>query len=279
MVSDQLNSRTGNYFMVEPYELFNPVKQETIDAKTGERKSETVDTGIRFYVFHHVEEEKQQTPDGSVTLPRIVGQMIEYRTEPIDPGKLERGVNLLRNDTRINQLPLSAVIFRRGSVIYAKNNTASPDAVLDVVVVPKGGLWGTMTQDVLQRLQEKGHAVSKTYHLAGYESQFTALLSLALSKEDEPEEITPCLRAVLDRAAKIEATAGVRRLTENSPMQYQLPQGRVVLQEGVKFDEKTAGDADLATAQEREGVPRSTIVGGNSFKSGAGSSGVIKGSL
>jgi hypothetical protein len=140
-------------------------------------------------------------------------------------------------------------------------------------------MWGTMTQEVLERLQEQGHAVSKTYHLAGYESQFTALLSLALSKQNEPGEITPCLQAILDRAAKLEATNGVRKMTENSPMQYQLPPGRVVLQEGVKFDESTVGDKDLADATEREGVPRSTVIGGNSFSAGAGPGSIIRGSL
>jgi hypothetical protein len=279
LVSDQLNSRTGNYFMVEPYELFNPVEQTTFDAKTGEKRVESVDTGIRFYAFHHVDGERQETPDGGVELPRIMGQMIEYKAEPIDPANRARGLNLLRNGVRVNQQPLAGVVFRRGNVIYAKHNMASPDAVLDVVVVPKGGMWGTMTEATLQRLQEQGHAVSKTYHLAGYESQFTSLLSLGLSKQDDPASITPCLQAVLDRAAKLEATEGVRKLTENSPMQYQLPPGRVVLQQGVKFDETTTGDKALASAEEREGVPRSTVIGGNNFRAGAGSSGIIKGSL
>jgi hypothetical protein len=228
----------------------------------------TVQTRL-YSPYHHTE--TTSDPASGFPLPQLVGQMVEYKLEPIG-GDPKKGVNLLRNGVRVNKIPLNAVFFRRADPIYAKGNVgASPDAVIDAYVVPKGGLWGTMTPDVLARLQTSGHALMRTFHLIGYESQFTAMLSLADAKKRYLEKADPLEEAVWSYAKQEGLLAGVAAKTADTPLEYRLPRGRVTLQHKVLYNPSTAGDKDFANAKTEPGDQEQGKIGINKINLSAGS--------
>lgn len=269
MVSDEIDPDTNKYYMLQPYKLIGPQKQAGKDKVTGEIKEFTEYTGIQFYVYHHTQ--TVNDPTNGFPLPQLVGQMIEYKLEPIN-GDTKKGFNLMRNGVKVNKIALSAVFFRKADPVYAKGNIgAAPDAVMDVYVIPKGGMWGTMTPDVLSTLTTTGHALMRTYHLVGYESQFTTLLSLADSKNRYGEPLDALEQAVVSYASAQGLLAGVSAKTKDSPLEYRLPGGRVTLQKTL-FDVKTAGDKEFANAKTEQGDPEQGKVQGSSIRVSAGSS-------
>jgi hypothetical protein len=268
MVSDEEDPETKSYYLLKPYTLTGPVEQKYTDKRTGEQKTYTEYTGIQFYVYHHTETTPDET--NGFPLPMLVGQMIEYRCDPIN-GDPKKGFNLMRNGVKVNKQPLSAVFFRKADPIYAKGNIgASPDAVLDVYVMPKGGMWGTMTPDVMARLVQEGHALMRTFHLVGYESQFTALLSLADAKRRYGETLDPVETAIWAYAKQEGLLANVASKTADTPLEYRLPRGRVKL-EKVLFNPATAGDKEFASAKTEPGDQEQGNVGPGSINLSAGS--------
>lgn len=269
MVSDEQVPGTKSYYMLQPYTLTGPQKQAGKDKVTGEIKEFTEYTGIQFFVYHHTQ--TTTDPENNFPLPQLVGQMIEYKLEPIN-GDTKKGFNLTRNGVKVNKIPLSAVFFRKADPVYAKGNIgAAPDAVLDVYVIPKGGMWGTMTPEVLSNMTTTGHALMRTYHLVGYESQFTTLLSLADAKTRYGEDLDDLEQAVISYASQQGLLAGVSAKTKETPLEYRLPKGRVTL-ERTLFDPKTAGDREFASAKTEQGDPEQGKVGGSSIRVSAGSS-------
>ena len=268
MVSDEIDPETGIYYMLQPYKLIGPQKQTSKNVKTGELKEVTVYTGIQFYVYHHTQTTKD--PVNDFPLPQLVGQMIEYKSVPIN-GDTKKGFNLMRNGVKVNKIPLSAVLFNKADPVYAKGNIgAAPDAVMDVFVIPKGGIWGTMTPDVLTTLLTSGHALMRTFHLVGYESQFTTILSLADSKMRYGEDVDALEQAVVAYAKQEGLLAGVAAKTGDAPLEYRLPAGRVTLEKKL-FDVATAGDKEFNASAIKEGDPEQGNVGSSSIRVAAGS--------
>lgn len=269
MISDEVDPESGNYYMLQPYKLTGPEKQVSINKQTGEQTISTMYTGIQFYVYHHTQTIKDPTND--FPLPQLVGQMIEYKLVAIN-GDRAKGMNLLRNGVKVNKIPLSMVFFRKTDPVYAKGNIgAAPDAVMNVFVIPKGGMWGTMTDDVMTNMLTSGHALMRTFHLVGYESQFTTMLSLADSKMRYSEELDPLEEAVVAYAKQEGLLAGVSAKTKDAPLEYRLPKGRVVLEKKL-FDVATAGDKEFNAAETKEGDPEQGNVRGSSVRLSAGSS-------
>ena len=267
MVSDEVDPKTSLYYMVQPYKLIQPMPQPgVIDPNTGQPKVEY--TGVQFWVYHHTQTIKDPTND--FPLPQLVGQMIEYKLDPID-GDPKKGNNMLRNGVKINKIPLAAVFFRRSNPIYAKGNVgAAPNAVMDVYVIPKGGMWGTMTDDVMNTLLTTGYALMRTFHLVGYESQYTSLLSLAITKGKYQEPLDPLEEAVLADATSNDLVANVKGKIDGSPLEYRLPAGRVVLEQKL-FDAATTGDKEFVAAKSEAGDQEQGNVSGSSVKLSAGS--------
>src|SRR5690606_36309667 len=106
MVSDEIDPETGQYYMLQPYRLAQPVEQRSKDESTGRETVTTEYTGISFFVYHHTQTVKD--PETDFPVPQLVGQMIEYRLEPIR-GDHRNGHDLLRNGLRVNKLPLVGV--------------------------------------------------------------------------------------------------------------------------------------------------------------------------
>ena len=269
MVSDEVDPDNGIYYMLEPYKLIGPQKQAGRDKVTGEIKEFTEYTGCQFYVYHHTQTVKD--PTNGFPVPQLVGQLVEYKMEAIN-GDTKRGFNLMRNGVKVNKIPLSAVFFRKADPVYAKGNIgAAPDAVMDVYIVPKGGMWGTLTPEVLSTLMTTGHALMRTYHLVGYESQFTTLLSLADTKGRYGEQLDPLEEAVIAYAKREGLLAGVSAKTQGAPLEYRLPAGRVVLEKKL-FDVASAGDREFNASKTEEGDPEQGAVSGSSIRLSAGSS-------
>ena len=267
MVSDEIDPETNVYYMLEPYKFIQPTPQMAVDPKTGEKKQTIEYTGIQFYIYHHTQTVKDAT---DFPCPQLVGQVIEYKLVPIN-GDPAKGNNLTRNGVKINKQPLSAVFFRKADPVYAKGNIgAAPDAVLDVYVIPKGGMWGTMSPDVLSTLLAGGHALMRTFHLVGYESQFTTLMSLADSKMRYGEPLDPLEEAVITYAKQEGLLANVSAKTKEAPLEYRLPAGRVTLEKKL-FDPATAGDKEAANSKFEQGDPEQGAVNGSSVKLSAGS--------
>jgi hypothetical protein len=260
VVSDEMNPRTGLYYMVQPFELLDPVDQVGTDPATGRKRSYPVSSGLEFHKYHRT----QMVPGRDGPTAQMVGQLVTYRIRPIDAADPRRGVDLLRNGRKINRQPLSGVLFERADPIHAARNVgAAPNATLKVTVVPRGGLWGTMTPDTIQKLRDDGKVATRMFHLVGYESQFTTLLWLAIAKSQAGLPVDPLEDAVLAYGDALPAGLGGdlrRKVKEISDMGYRLDPGRIVL-ETVPFDETTAGqDAVFAAAREDEGLPASSVL-------------------
>lgn len=268
MVSDEVDPETNVHYMLQPYKLIGPEQEVATDPKTGAQKTTTEYTGIQFYVYHHTQ--TTNDPTNGFPLPQLVGHMIEYKLVPVN-GDRKKGHNLMRNGVKVNKIPLSAVFFRKADPVYAKGNIgAAPDAVMDVFVIPKGGMWGTMSPEVMQTMLGTGHALMRTFHLVGYESQFTTLLSLADTKTRYGEPLDPLEENVLAYAKQQGLLANVAAKTQGAPLEYRLSAGRVTLEKKL-YDATTAGDKEFNAAKSEPGDQEQGNVSGSSVTLSAGS--------
>jgi hypothetical protein len=217
--------------VLQPFVLFDPKPQKGIDPKTKEEKEYQINSGLRFFRYaytHSIEGLKGPTP-------QLVGQLVEYKVEPIGDGK--RGVNLLRNGRKINKQPLSGVLFEP---IEDQIEGSAPNALLRVTIVPTGGMWGSMSPDTIRRLRDDGKVVSRMIHLVGYESRFTLLLWMAKAKRDAGVTLSDVEERVLPMLEGIPPTsrrALLQRINEINDRGYELDDNRVFLDAKVKFDD------------------------------------------
>jgi hypothetical protein len=270
VVSDQLNPDTNIYYMVQPFDCTDPVQQENVDPKTGEKQTFSVPSGMKFYKYHHTTSGDGNTADSTRTC-QIVGQQIVYKSELIDQAKPERGMNLLRNGKRVNTMPLSGVLFEPlDPIIAAKNLGASPNAIIQVTIVPNGGVWGKMTPSTIQTLRNSGKVCTRVYHLAEYESQYTTMLWCAMVKNQAGIKTDPMEQAVLDYGNAIPNNmAGKLRekIKELGEQGYRLDENQVLLEPKL-YDEATAGsDPTFATATLENGLgpESSSVIGSGKF--------------
>jgi prepilin-type N-terminal cleavage/methylation domain-containing protein len=259
IVSDQLDPKRGLYYMVQPYELFDPRPQQGINPRTRLPEVYQIPAGLRFFRYHHM----QSITGATGPTAQLVGHQIEYKVEPIGNG--EKGVNLLRNGRRANKMPLSAILFEVADPVYAARAVgAAPNAILNVTVVPRGGLWGSMTPDTVRRLRDDGKVVTRSIHLVAYESQFTLLLWLATVKQQARQELDPLEQAVFAAGEKLPALLRGRlqkKIEEMTNIGYRLDENRVVL-EPKAFDDATAGkDPAFQNAKEEVQFDASTVLG------------------
>lgn len=176
VVTDQLLA-DGTAHLTRPFALLDPAP-----LPPGPAGGEPVPAanGIRFYKFHRVEMTAagDQLAEG---IPRLVARQIEYRAVPLDPGDPTKGLNLLRNGKPMNKVPLRYVLFRKvPREVSDRQIRGSPHAILRIDIVPKGGMWDELNQAVIDNLASRELLVSRTHHLVGYESMYTAVLSNAL---------------------------------------------------------------------------------------------------
>jgi len=180
MVADDKNPTTGNFYLVEPYSLGKFVNQTGVDPNDGQMKTYPVASELTFFRYHHTGPNPKSTT--TPPAPALYADKLIYSTIPI-AGDPKKGLNLLRNGEVINHIPLSGVLFETINPQLAVDNVGgAPKAVLRITVVPRGGMWGTMTPDTVQKLRDSGEVLSRVFHLVGYESEYTSYLSLALSK-------------------------------------------------------------------------------------------------
>lgn len=180
----------GTVHLVRPFELL-----EEFELVGGGDEGETVaaGTGVRFYKFHRVEmvEPGVDLQEGR---PQMVARVVEYRTSVVDESDPTKGMNLLRNGRKLNRVPLRLVLFRKVPRDVADNQLrGSPHAMVRIDVVPQGGMWQRMDSDVLASLAQQDRLVSRTHHLLGYESMYTAVLSNALEDLRPPDPDDPLL--------------------------------------------------------------------------------------
>jgi hypothetical protein len=259
IVSEQTNPKTGLPYMVQPYDLFDPRPQQGINPRTNLPEVYQIPSGLRFFRYHHT----QAMAGGTAPTAQLIGHQLEYKVEPIGDGA--RGVNLLRNGRRINKGPLSGILFEVADPVYAaKTVGAAPNAILNVTVVPQGGVWGSMTPDTIRRLRDDGKVVTRSIHLVAYESQFTLLLWLAQVKKQAKMELDPLEKAVHDAGEKLPALLRGRlqkKIEEMTNIGYRLDDNRVVL-EPKPFDDSSAGqDPAFQKAKEEVQFDASTILG------------------
>jgi len=270
IVSDQVNPDSGVHYMVQPFDCIDPVKQENIDPKTGEKQTFNVPSGMKFFKYHHTSSGDGASSDSTRTC-QIVGQQIVYKSEQIDKSKPERGLNLLRNGKRINTVPLSGVLFEPlDPIVATKNLGASPNAIIQVTIVPQGGVWGKMTPSTIQTLRNSGKVCTRVFHLAEYESQFSTMLWCAMVKSQVGVQLDAMEKAVLDFGNAIPNNMAGKlkdKVKELGEQGYRLDNNQVLLEPKL-YDENTAGaDPTFATATLENGLgaESSSIIGTNKF--------------
>lgn len=249
VVSDDRNPRTGRFYMVEPFELA---------AEDG--------SALRFHKYHHT----QTIEKDGATLPQVVGQAIEYRTEPVDAAAPARGVNLLRNGRKVNRQPLALVRFERMDPIVALNNIGGcPNGLLEVTVLPRGGMWGQMSRETLERLRRENRSVNRIHHLVGYESQYTTVLWKALTKGQAGQPLSPLELAVsADADSRPAALAGPirERLKQIADLDFALDPDTVRLDD-VPYDEAGARRfPQFSKAPLKAGIQTSTGIDRSDFR-------------
>ena len=263
VVSKDVNPRTKFHYMVQPYELADPVEQAAKDP-TGKLVKKSIATSVSFHRYHRTEMEQ----DGEDTKAMVIGQRITYKAVLIDPSKPERGMNLLRNGKRVNKIPLAGILFEPIDPIMAADTIgASPAAVLKVTIVPRGGVFGGLTPDVIDRLRLDGKVATRVFHLSGYESQFTTILWMALAKsraklppDDLEKEVLTWSDKNLPKAFRENVSKNLKEIFD---LGYKLDQGRVRL-EDTEWNDATAGvDKVFAEAKVEEGLPESYSGGAN----------------
>lgn len=183
-------------------------------------------SSFMFYAFHHRiyhwEDHRME----------LVGQRIEYQVRPTVPGKPEEGVDLWRNDedTPINRIPLTDVLFERLPDEEAEQLSVSPFHAVRVVVKPRG-FWDKKND----RLAEF-HPQTRLFHLKGVESQFAVLLSL------KEAGAGPYYKILSDPRLKVPERLAVYSTykLDQVPLDWLRPRGIVTLSDDY-FDYATAG--------------------------------------
>lgn len=183
------NPVNGEPSILSPFVLDQPydLDYENPNDPTGPKiRVKASKTGITFFRFHRVEYDTADpdAPDNGIGMPKMVARKVEYRVEDVPDG----GKNLIRNGVKVNTQPIDTVLFHREPPIVTGSQVkGSPNAIVSVTVVPKGGIKGhmgstkdTVTREILEVLRKKSSVVERTFHLVGYESMYTNLLYRAL---------------------------------------------------------------------------------------------------
>jgi len=290
MVSDQKNQTTGNFYLVEPYQLDKMVNQTGVDPNDGQKKTYPVASQLTFYRYHHTGTNPNSDP--AFPTPALFADKIVYTTQPCpnDP----KHVNLLRQGQIINRIPLTAVMFETlNPVLAADNIGGAPQAILKVTIVPKGGMWGELTPQIIQALRDNGEVLSRVFHLSGYESEYTSYLSLALAKirrvnqnatpPISPADIQTAQAAQKDPLTDVEAAlithasmlpgqqfANVFKKLATSPaMNYAMPASSVIIEPNTNFvDSSAAADVQFANKAAKPGAE--PIIGSGTGGAGGG---------
>jgi prepilin-type N-terminal cleavage/methylation domain-containing protein len=263
-VSTSKNPATGKFYLTQPYEFIDPFTMDVKDEDGNVIETVAAGKGLRFYRFHHIKmgAPKAGVPNG---VPTMVGHRLEYTVRAINASKPALGYNVYRNDKKINSQPLQQFFFHQEPMIVAANQVqGSKAAIITTTVVPKGGLFGNMDYNTVQRLQEEGSIVSRTFHLIGYESFYTSVLYSALQKQSGNggtlTGIDALQQAVLADAAantpanlltNLEATVG-----SSSPPTHLIPGEAFAIEANIAFDDVTASsDSGWLAAPETPGRP------------------------
>lgn len=182
MVSPDKLPGTNTFSLLQPYELLGTYDLQVTNPETKAKETIKASKGIRFYRHHHVEMGPAE-PGIDNGKPYMVGRWVEYKVEPVDSADETKGVNLLRNGKPVNNHPLRYIQFQQEPAIVAYNQVkGSQHAIVTVTIVPRGGAWGQMREEVMERLRTDGSIVSRTFHLTAYESMYTTVLYAALEK-------------------------------------------------------------------------------------------------
>lgn len=290
MVSDGQINGNGEYHLVKPYELTGAATEFTRwdpVTKTNKPTGTQAYDGIKFMRYHSTETDAQGQP-------LLIGRMIEYSVKPVSGNPLD-GKNLYRNgDTRpINKIPLREIAFvRENNKVTADQIGASPHAVLTVMIVPMGGSWvnpggsQNMTQDTVDRLRADKALVTRTFHLAGYETYYTLILNEAFRMQanaagDPTITLGGVYKAVLDDAkatlSPAQFTAVQARFQTGSASSA--PNFKNVqlfkMEWNTKFEDSTAGqDKFFSNLPVQEGAkPTATGAAGGGATGGGGEGG------
>ena len=299
IVSQERNPRTGKFYMVQPFELL-----DTAEEAGPKGKRRVFGRGIRFYVYHrtdmvkveHPEDpklrteellgdqaEREEPADGSVRMPRLVGRYVEYTT--VAAKGRRGGVDLLRNGQKVNTTALTEVRFEREDPVHVRDSMgASPNAVLKITVVPRAGIDGELDEATVRSQDDVGSRLSRTIHLIGYESQYTALLGVALEKFKDRESLDPLEHAVMADAKVWGFLADADDKLSKTPLRYRLPPDLIKIESDKPYDMKSRPDAEFSRADTRPGLTpaeaarRTNVHGGlATAASGAGSSSALAG--
>ncbi len=255
-VSAEKNPNTGQYYLIQPYELTSPYTIDELDPNTNKVEKLAAGKGMRFYRFHHIAQDPapwQGQPGTEAlpkTVPRMVGHKVEYTQTLAVPGDPSKGVNLIRNGEVVNSQPLFEVIFHKEPMKVAHNQVqGSPHAILTVTVVPLGGTFGNMDYGTMMRLRKEGSIVSRTFHLVGYESFYTSVLFAGLQKQKGNGNTytgLDDLTAAVIQDAKTNAPGGLLANIEaqvgagSSPPTHYIPTEVFAIEANTKFEDKTA---------------------------------------
>ena len=283
IVSQERNPKTDKFFLVQPYQLTDWVDAPPDKDGKPHRFAQT----FRFHVYHRTEmirvtnpldpakrkeevesetDNRDEPADGSVRLPRIVGRYIEYKVVP--SAEKGGGVDLLRNGQKINLIALTEVRFERGDPVHARQSLgASPNAVLDITVVPRAGIDGTLDESIVRKQDDTGTALSRVIHLVGYESQYTALLGLALEKWKAKQQLDDLELAVMQDAKVWGFLEEEDEKLTKVPIRYRLPEDLIHIEVDKAFDTKSRPDPEFSRADVRQGASIASVL----KRAGAGS--------
>lgn len=168
----------GSYHLVKPFILtgapstitkFNPITKVDEPYAKANR-------GITLWRYHHTE-------TGSDGKPLMVGRKVEYVAEPFSAADPGRGFMLKRNGAPVNHMPLREIAFiTEPALVTTDQIGASPNGVVTVFVIPAGDRAALLlkSRDIIETLMKQRALVSRTFHLQGFESFYTAMLNQAM---------------------------------------------------------------------------------------------------
>lgn len=170
-----------------------------------------------FYALHHREFRQAERR------MNLIGQVIEYKVIARDGG----GVDLLRNDERVNRDPLEDVRVELIDPDEAGQLGISPFHAFHVVIYPRGA-WDARNEGLKTRNPQR-----RLFHLRGIESQYACLLSL--KRAGAPYPILALLPDPPPRSQLYQQYS-----LDRVPMDWMRPTGLITLDPEF-FDEETVG--------------------------------------
>lgn len=173
---------------------------------------------LTFFAYHH---RRFHTRDRRL---QLVGHRVRYRIQAREDGP---GVDLLRNDVRLNRIPFHSAEFRFLDAADAGQLGISPRHAVELVLRPLTP--GRPGDDRLA----KNHAQSRLFRMRNVESQYACLLTLK-----EAGAPYPILAKVPSPPRRARVYQKYR--LDQVPLDWMRPLGLIALERGVDYDDQTA---------------------------------------